>query len=293
MSCENCGNPVEKDAKFCRVCGSPINNVSVNQEVVQSTNSDVIVDTEEKEEVVTNTIEENTIISSEEPTVEPILNEKPKKNNTAFIIILILLIIIIGGLVVFILTNNRNRELNNQTTTTTSTTTTTTTTTQVANIYRTTEINGLTINIPDGYEVQNDSEVSLINSTAKIAVYGFNTLSGSVDEIINDFENIKNNLISKGYVDPAFDKKIIKSGLDCVVVTYTYNNVNFGELYIKLAENVVLTLYIYNYDPASFEKYDSDIDIMIDKIIRNNESFTGINQIDTGSQSTNVNYNFV
>lgn len=285
MNCENCGNPVEADAKFCRVCGAQVNGGNVEtpvQEVPTQVEAAVANEPITEEVVATpeQVVETSTFV---EPTIEEnnqtinteeVLNEKKPKNNLVFIIMVVLMIIIIAGLGILLFLNNKNREKNNETTTTTTATTTTTTTATTAPIeLNKVNIDGMSIIVPDGFETKTFYDMpGLYNASNNRNYYGFSLSSGSVDDLITNQETYKANLIAKGYENPVFERKTAKCGLPVVLDYYVYSGVSYGEYFIQLDTDSVLAIYISNFDYNSFALYDSDIDIMISNLVKNNSN---------------------
>lgn len=285
MFCDNCGNPIESGAKFCRVCGSPVNNIgNVNNEnAVENVTPVENVDASEKVVAPTEVVvAETTMLNETNNNVQDVTsndisthqdeNNNKKGGNFTFIIITVLLLIIIGILVFFILRNKENSDKNNAVSNTT--TTTTTTTTQPVTVAADTDfiiVDGVKLLIPNGYKkygVAGDNQY-IKDDVNKKAIAGISFISDTVESLSQMEEVIKQDYINKGLEYLGMETKVSKDNIKVLIFRYASNGMTYADYFLALTTGS-LFFSLVNYDNVGFTTYDSDISYMI------SESFTTV-----------------
>ena len=243
MYCNRCGNQVDPNSQFCITCGNAITSTVVpqTQPTVVPTNGTVV------------------------PTVVP---QNSKSNVTITSIIVVLVIFIGAGIVGIMLLRNSKASvalpdkttqiamaditteaIKAETSTKVASWATTTTAARVETGGNSYSMNGLKINIPDGYTPSYTNDVLTLIAANGKDYYAVNVIS-SVYEAI-DKDKYKSDLIKNGYDIHTYEPGtyIGRSG---IYMTLTVNGYNY-QCYVLKANSTKVAFFLY--DKSASEAY--------------------------------------
>lgn len=279
MNCKKCGFQLTENDQFCKNCGTPVNNISVqnNNEGLENQNTQTYTQQQSVSQQPMNNYSQPAM---QQPSwtsgynAQPI-NQAPKNSNTKFIIIGIIVAVAVVGIIVAISAFGGNKSNNSGTNNGGSSVV------NNSNSSYTVKFNGFTFKIPTNlvYETQSDA-VLLGDEEGTWAAY-IEVIEGSYSQMLSKKSQLQSVYQSMGYTSSAAVEKTIggmpfitleisKSGTNALLGLAKANSMNlFGitaynvenEYDYKLLETVSSILSTAEYSGATnnmsvFEKPD-------------------------------------
>lgn len=242
MNCKNCGSPLTAEDKFCKNCGT-----SVNQGDVQTNQDHGVVDTTLGSNVTNQSVANNTMSQqSQQP------NRASKKSNVGLIVGIIALVVIVALVAVFVVfkslnkngSTNGNINLSGSNNGTGTVTPTTSTSSYKVNF------DGFTFNIPDNMIYKEADNELLISDEDETWVTELATLDGSYSQLKNNKSQLQSYFQQNGFTaNPAEVKNL--GGTEFVVIELSQNGESFVGAYAKLNSMKAVWIVAYNQDNTS------------------------------------------
>ena len=203
MNCKKCGFQLMENAQFCKNCGAPVNNTSVqnNNEGLNSQQTQIYTQPTAQQSSVSQQPMNNTV--TQQPSWASgynaqSINQTSKNNNTKFIIIGIIVAVVIAGIIIAISAfgGNKSNNLENNIA-------------NNSNSNYTVKFNGFTFKIPTNlvYETQSDA-ILLGDEEGTWAAY-IKVTKGSYSQMLSKKDQLQSIYQSMGFTSSEAVEKTI------------------------------------------------------------------------------------